>query len=177
MVRQGADDGDDLAESSEAIKDNWSRTLHDMRAMSEDREADGYDTVVIPAGDTAPKPPGQESDEWGLVHVVPDNKAEPFLDLYEGCEFDETGVYQMSENGHVFIVTEHIDESSGAVIYIAGSYRMRFAPELVRAAKSRDEMQTHVKTLDGTKLGHFEHDDVDAFFPDPDSFLAYEYDA
>lgn len=175
MARPGSE-RDDIEAASDRIKDDWSRTLHDMRAMAEDRESEGFRTVTIPAGDTATKSPkAGDTDEWGFVHVIPDNKADEFEALYGPGAFDETGVYQLNSGGHVFMVTEHIDLASQEVIFIAGSYRKRFAPGLVKAATSREKLYTHVKTLDGTKLGTFEHDDVDAFFPDPDSILAYEY--
>lgn len=177
MVRDAgsSDETDHVAQTQGTVKDAWSRTLHDMQAMAEDRESEGFETATLPAGDTTPKPPSAgETDEWGLVHVVPDNTVESFRDCYEGCEFDETGVYQVMDGGHVFLVTENIDMDSGVVVYVAGSYRMQFAGELVRTATGRDEMYTHVKTLDGTKLGTFEHDDPSAFFPDPETFYSYE---
>jgi hypothetical protein len=31
-----------------------------------------------------------------------------------------------------------------------------------------------VRKLDGTHLGSIEHDDPDAFFPDPDAIFAFE---
>lgn len=171
------DDLDRIAQQSEALKDNWEKTLHDMNAMAQDREERGWETLTIPAGDTAPQPPSAgEDDKFGLVHVIPGNKADRFTELYEVGQFPETGIYQMTNAGHVFMVSEHIDPDYEVVIYIAAQYDMRHAPELVRTATDRGKMYTHVRKLDKTFLGTFEHDDVSAFFPDPEAFYAYEMD-
>lgn len=179
MVHTGDEDHDPdaLAQQSEVIKSAWERTVHDMNAMAQDREDKGFDTLKIPAGDTAPEPPSEGPEgRYGLSHVIPDNKAERFEEMYTeaGGEFEETGVYQMFNDGHVFLVTELIDLGNRNVVYIAGSYRMRHAPALVRTATDRGKMYTHVQTLDQTQLGSVEHDDVGAFFPNPEEFYAYE---
>jgi hypothetical protein len=179
MVDTGGEshEPDGLAQHSEMIKSAWEQTVHDMNAMAEDREERGFDVLRIPAGDTAPEPPGTgEEGRYGLSHVVPDNKGEEFEEMYAGGDFSETGVYQMDNSGHVFMVTELIDLDNRNVIYIAASYEMRHAPALVREAVDRGTMYTHVQLLDGTHLGTFEHDDVEAFFPRPDEFFAYEAD-
>jgi hypothetical protein len=168
-------DPDPVAENADTIKSAWQQTVHDMNAMAQDREERGFDVLRIPAGDTAPEPPGSgEEDRYGLSHVIPDNKGEEFEEMYAGGDYSETGVYQLSNAGHVFIVTELIDADNRNVIYIAATYEMRHAPALVRTATDRGTMYTHVQLLDGTHLGTFEHDDVDAFFPDPEEFYAYE---
>lgn len=180
MVRDtpGSDKSDKeehIAQNSEEIKSGWQQTIHDAKAMAADREENSFDTLVIPAGDTSPiSPNAGDTDEFGLSHIIPGNKAESFLDLYEGGEFSETGVYQMNAGGHIFIITECIDIDSEIVIFIAGSYPMRDAAALVRTATSQNEMYTFVKKLDHTRLGMFEHDDVSAFFPNPDEFYAYD---
>lgn len=74
-----------------------------------------------------------------------------------------------------FIVTVVRDPRTRLAVFVAGAYRMRHAPSLVRTATERDEMCPHVRSLDGTHLGTFKHDDVfSAFFPDPEELLAYE---
>jgi len=169
------DDFERLARSSDVGSDGWQRTIEDMNAMAEDRAEAGFETLTIPAGNTAPvSPDAGDTDRWGLSHVIPGNKAESFERLYDAGTFTETGVYQAGVEGHVFIVTECLDPDAEIVIFIAGAYQMRHAPPLVRAATDRGDMYTHVKTLDGETLGTFEHDDAAAFFPDPEEFYAYE---
>lgn len=180
MVEQGngqapPDDLEQLARQSEGSGEAWKKTVQDMEVMANERRDDGYKTLTIPAGHTAPEPPQSgDSNRFGLSHVIPDGQTERFQDLYEAGRYSETGVFQAGVDGNVFIVTEFRDPDARLAIFIAGNYQMRHAPELVRTATKRDEMYTHVKRLDGTHLATFEHDDVSAFFPEPEEFFAYE---
>lgn len=182
MVRIDSGEGDPdeldrIARAPDAVRHGWERTIEDTEAMMADREADGYETLMLPAGDTTPKNPETgDTDEWGLTYVIPGNKAEPFLDFVERSEFDETAVYQNSLDGTVFVVTECIDVDNERSVFVVGGYRMRVAPPMVRTAMERGKMYTHIKKLDGTHLGTIEHDHPEAFFPDPEDFYAYETD-
>lgn len=180
MVEQGNGHGapsdlEQLARQSEGSGDAWEQTIRDMRVTAKERGDEGYKTQTIPAGHTAPKSPqAGDTDRFGLTHVIPDNQVDRFTDLYEAGDYTETEVFQAGVNGNVFIVTECRDPDARLAIFIAGNYQMRHAPALVRAATSRDEMYTHVKQLDGSHLGTFDHGDVAAFFPDPEEFYAFE---
>jgi len=171
----GVDRKEIVADHSEELKSNWERALEDMQAMAADREDQGYETLAIPAGDTTTLSPSMgDDDDWGLSHVVPNNFAEDFEKQFETFSLDETGVYQMESGGFIFLVTECIDHDEEVVIFVAGSYDMRFSAGLVRTATERGEMHTHVRTLDGTLLGTFDHDDPADFFPEPEQFYAYD---
>lgn len=180
MVNQGPrgerpSEAERFAQTSESMKSGWEQAVQDMRAMAADREEKGFNTVTIAAGDTSPVSPQMgDSDEFGLSYIIPGNKVEKFENSYLGSDFTETGVYQLSTEGHVYIVTECIDLEAQEIVFIAGAYQMQHAAGLVRAATDRGEMYTRVKTLDHTEIGVFEHDDVSAFFPNPEQFYAYE---
>lgn len=182
MVRIDSGEGepdeiDRIASSPEAARDGWERTIEDAEAMVADREAEGFETLLVPAGDTTPKNPDTgDTDEWGLTYVVPDNERASLLDFLERADFDETLVYQRSLQGNVFIVTECIDADDELSLFLAGAYRMNVAPPMVRTAMDRGRMLSHVKTLDETHLHTIEHDDPESFFPDPEEFYAYETD-
>ncbi|WP_232703259.1 DUF7529 family protein [Halobacterium wangiae] len=169
-------EADRLAQTSESVKSSWERTVHDMKAMAADREEKGFSTFTAAAGDTAPVSPQMgESDEFGLTFIISGSEVPDFEDSYIGNDFTETGVYQSNLEGHVYIVTEYIDMEAKEIIFLAGAYQMRNAPGLVRAAIDRGEMYSRVKTIDHTEVGTFKHDDVSAFFPNPDEFYAYEF--
>ncbi|MFB6141299.1 MAG: hypothetical protein ABEJ26_12805 [Halosimplex sp.] len=171
----GPGEAERVAQHSEELTSNWERTLHDMNAMADDREGKGYDTVRLPAGDTTPLSPSMgEDDSWGLSYVVPDNFADEFEQVYEESAFEETGVYQIKSGGYVFQVTECIDHVDDVVVFVAGTYDMRFASGLVDTALDRGEMRSLVKTLDHDHLGTIRHDDPEPFFPNPDRFRAYD---
>lgn len=171
------DDGERMAQIGEEARNGWEQMIEDLRAMAADREDAGYETVILPAGDTAPKPPDSgDTDEWGLTYIVPSNRAEAFEELYERADFDETGVYQATTSGIRFVATECLDHDENIAVFVAGSYRLQFAAPLVRTALDRGEMYTHIKKLDGTTLATIEHDDPEAFFPDPERIYSYEVD-
>jgi hypothetical protein len=179
MPETGAgDDEPDYAEqiaaSAEVHKGAWQRTLDDMTAMAEELEADGWDVVTIAAGHTAPtNPDAGETDRFGFVHVVPDNKAEPFEQAVETGKFPKYRVFRNEMQGRIFMLTQLIDPDSETTVLIAGNFEMRHAPGLVKTALKEDEMYTHVQTLDGTHLGSFRHDDVEKFFPEPHKYTGY----
>ena len=171
-------DGDDAerrAQSVEQSKTGLQQTIEDMKAMAADREEAGYETFTVAAGDTTPKTPDTgETDEWGLSYVVPGDVEAEFVELHERADFDETGVYQADGEGVRFIVTEFLDHDEQIAMFVAGTFRLRFAAPLVRTALDRERMYTHVKKVDGTNLGSIEHEDPSAFFPEPESLYAYE---
>lgn len=181
MTHAGDEDpdyADRIAASAQAHRGAWQRTLDDMEALAEELEADGWDTVTIGAGQTAPEnPDAGETDRFGLVHVVPGNKAEPFSEAVERGTFPEFQVFQQDVDGRVFMVTLLSDPESETAILIAGNFEMRHGVGLVRAAQREDKMYTHVQKLDKTVLGTFEHDDWEPFFPDPQLYENYYVEA
>ena len=180
MVRTDpGSDGDDtdtdrLAQTAEQSRSGWTQAVADMEAMAADRAATGYETLTVAAGDTAPKAPDTgDSEEWGLTYVVPSNVADEFTALHARADFEETGVYQADDGPNRFVVTECLDHDARIALFVAGTFRLRFATPLVETALDRGKMLTHVKKLDGTPLGSIEHDDPEAFFPEPETVYAH----
>lgn len=179
MIRrtEDAEESIDRSLGQDFLKDGWARTVADMRAMAEDREGKGYETMTLAADDTTPIAPSMgDDDRFGFSHLVPGDEGEDFREFVRGRDFAETGVYQSTDSGHVFMVTELIDYEDEAIVYVAGTFRMGEAAGLVRAATDRGKLHTYVRKLDQTILGTFEHDDVGAFFPNPERYSAYEPD-
>ncbi|CCQ33945.1 hypothetical protein HLRTI_002258 [Halorhabdus tiamatea SARL4B] len=179
MVRLGPDDvelddGEQLLRSSDAAQSGWEQTLEDVEAMARDRAESGFETLILTSDNTTPKPPeADDTDEWGLVYIVPSNQAKEYEDFAEDVAFTETVVYQATSSGHAFVVTECIDPERERTLFVAGTYRLQHAAPLVEAALERGEMYTHVKKLDGTEVASIAHDDAEQFFPDPDEYTAY----
>jgi hypothetical protein len=168
------DELDRIADDADVIRDGWQRTVEDTRAMAADREDAGYETLVVFSQDTSPVAPDAEGAEhWGLTYLVDGDTAETVVDARERAEFDETAVYQAGAGPTTFIVTECLDHDEELVVFVAGAFRKREATGLVRAATERGEMHTHFRTLDGTVIASVEHDDVSAFFPDPQEYYSY----
>lgn len=177
MVRRSEDKREDVGENIDAdvLHVGWEQCVQDMHAMAADRETKGFETLAIPSADTAPiGPSAGDDDRYGFSHLVDRSDGEAFREVYQGRDFSDTGVYQAVDGGHVFMVTEHIDFDNEIVVFIAATYPMMDAADLVRAAMDRGKLHTYVRKLDETILGVFEHDQVEAFFPDPDLYYSYE---
>lgn len=144
----------------------WELTLSEMRDLATEREANGWVTVSIPAGNTAPEPPDAgQTDRFGLVYTVPGDIVDPFRNLYEGAEFDAYTVYRRQVGQTLFLVTEVADTDAERAVYIAGAVDLDVAGDLREAAREAGELYSHVQLLDWTHLGSFRHDDPAPFFP------------
>ncbi|WP_254536668.1 DUF7529 family protein [Halomarina litorea] len=177
------DYADEIASNADVLKGAWQATIGEMRAMGEELEADGWSVTTVGADHTAPEPPDVgRSGRFGLVYVVPDNYAREVrraiaaaadvdvddLDTDEPRELDAFGRYEVFRNessGNAFQVTALYDDDSKTALLVAGSYELRHAPPLMKAALERGEMYTHIQTLDETPVGSFYHDDWELFFP------------
>jgi len=164
-------DDDDVGEvelvaHAEVNKSAWSMTLEEMQAMAEGREDDGWRTVSIGAGHTAPESPRMgDDDRYGLTYVIPGNLAPPFREAYERGDFPLYDVFRGETETRTFLVTELLDHDSKTAIYLAGNFRHHDALELAETVVETGTMYTHVTKLDGTLLGSFEHEGYEKFFP------------
>jgi len=171
---EGIEDGPDeerLAANAEREKDAWARTLADMKTRAEAYEEEDWETIAVPAGHTAAAhPEAGSSDRFGFVHTLPGNYAATIREAIGEKDFPEYDVFRASTDGRVFLVTELLDPDSRTAILLAGSYELRTAEPLVAAAEESGVCHTHLRTLDGTHLGSFEHDEYEKFVPRIDSF-------
>lgn len=151
------------------VKDAWKRTNEDMEAIAENRRAEGWEVVSMPAVHTSPvsKSMGDDPERFGLVHIIPDNHADDFTEAYETGEFDEYLAYQEVVHESVFLVTELMDPESETIVLIASHYDRQYAGGMVHSAHEEGVMYTHAKTLDGTELGRFTHEEFEPLLPEP----------
>lgn len=159
------DRGERIAANAGAEKEAWSATLDDMEAIASELEAEGWSTITIQAGATWPTGPDDDDERYGLVYVVPGNKAEPFVDAVETGDFPRYEVHRAERDGKVFLVTVLSDPETETAILLAGAYEMRRSLNCARTAAEEGAMYTHVQKLDGTPLGSFRHEGYEQFFP------------
>lgn len=171
---ENEDQAERMAASAEEGKSAWQATIDDMNGMASELQQQGWTTTAIAAEDTAPNPPDAgDSDRYGFVHVIPDNDAPAFTEAFErgheeGGGFPEYEVYRSEASGRVFQVTVLYDEPTANVILLAANYELRHAQNLMQTAIEREELFTHVQTLDRTMLGSFRHEGWEIFFPNAD---------
>lgn len=166
---------DRTADNADTLKNAWQATIEDMEALATEYEEKGWRTTTIPAGHTGAEHPdtGVEG-RFGLVHVIPDNHAEAFETAFAAGEFPRYDVFRNEVGGQTFLVTVLADPETEAVVLLAGGFERREARQLMHTASEEGEMYTHVRTLDGTQLGSFQHDDPEKFFPATDYAAASE---
>lgn len=137
----------------------WKQTVEDMRTIQADREDDGWQvwTAKAPQTDTVSKGMG-DTDRFGLMHVVPNNHADVFTDVYDEKEFAEYLVYGNDVERFRYAVIEFLDPDTKRSILLACRYDMGFAEGMVKAAEEEGVLYSHMKTIDGTVLATFAHE-------------------
>ncbi|HET7323100.1 MAG TPA: hypothetical protein VFJ06_02085 [Halococcus sp.] len=159
----------DPTTDTDTEKSAWSATLADMDALAADYEDEGWKTVTIPAGHTAPESPDSGVEgRFGLVYVIPGNYADAFEEAFETGEFPQYDVFRNETEREVFLVTILADPETETAIFIAGGFTRYDSRPLIQAVQEEGEMYTHVQTLDETVLGSFRHTDPKKFFPATD---------
>lgn len=153
--RDGADD-----------REAMTRTVEEARQLADQRRADGWEAVVVPAADTAAVPSDAEADGWGFVHIVPDNYAEQVSAAFRAGSFPRYDVYRRRIGETVCFVTELLDPDTETVVLVAGKYNTGEAGGLYREATREGVVQTRLQRLDGDVLATIEHEAVEKFFPD-----------
>lgn len=142
------------------VAEAWKQTLEDMDAIAADRREDGWEvlTVVAVHTDTVSIDANQH-DDFGLFHIIPNNHAEEFEQLYDPAKFTEYLIYGTDVQGCMYAVTEFLDTENRRAILIANQYDMTRASGMIQSAKRNECLYTHVKTIDGTTLGIYKHDE------------------
>jgi hypothetical protein len=161
------EDVDRIAATADIRREAWSATLEDMDATADELEAEGWDTIRIPAGDTGAFGTDDEADDdtFGLMYVIPGDRADAVEAAVEGGSFPKFEVYRAEQNGLVYLVTVLLDPDTETAILVAGQFELRKAVGCARAAVEHDEMWTHLRRLDGTPVASFHHEDYEKFFP------------
>ena len=148
--------------------DAWKRTLEEMDVIAEDRRADGWSVFTLLSGqtDTVSRDMG-EDDKFGLVHVIPDNYADDLVELYDSDEFTEYLAYGRDLDGFMYAVIEFIDPDEERSILLACRYDMAMAQGMVNSVLEEGVLYSHFKTIDGTILGSFEHEEYEPLVERP----------
>lgn len=157
-----------LKQSSEVRSEAWERTIDQAEALADEHSDNGWDAYSVAAMHTDPVSPsmGDDDDRFGLVHVIPDNRSDRVVSLFESYEFSEFQVYGRTISTYRFQVTELLDPENEAALVLAAAYELPRADGLFSAARERETMYTRTKTIDGTPLGVVEHDEYEPFLPD-----------
>lgn len=147
--------------------DGWKLLLEEMGALASELEDDGWETLAIPAGDTAAVVSDNHlTDRHGYVYIVPGNAADEFEELFVPDGFEVTEVYQQTTATHLFLLTVLFDEPTATALLLAGVLERGTLEECQQVARETGVMYSHLCKVDRTHLGSFEHADPEPFFPE-----------
>lgn len=147
--------------------EGWVALLDEMDAMAADLDAEGWETLSIPAGDAAAVEPDEgHTDRHGYAYVVPGDDADRFEELFEPEGFPKTEIYRATTPDHLFLLTVFLDPAAEVAILLAGVLERGSLDACRESARETGAMYSHLFRVDGTHLGSFEHDDTGPFFPD-----------
>lgn len=140
--------------------ETWKQTLEDMEAIADERRREDWAvwTVFAAHTDTVSIDMGEE-DRFGLVHVVPNNQTEPFETVYDPASFTEYLAYGTRVEHSMYLVTELIDPADERSILVASQYNVAMADGMVESAEEKGYLPSVFRTIDGTTLGTFEHEE------------------
>ncbi|GAB6879890.1 hypothetical protein JCM17823_21640 [Halorubrum gandharaense] len=159
--------------AGEAVSEAWTRTNDEREAIAAERREEGWEVASIPTVQTStPSRAERDPERFGLAHVIPDNYADEFSEAYEAGEFSEYLVYFNTVHNSAFLVVEHMDPDAKIAIVLSAHYDIRHAQGMVRSAINEGRIHTYAKTINGTELGEFTHEEYRPFIPDPAKFDA-----
>ena len=159
-------DGETRTELFENRKAAWERTVEDLEARADAREAEGWQTTSVAADHTLSEGLNDGSpDQFGFVHVVPEDAADRLEEALESGTYTEYDVFYGAGHTRVFFVLELLDREEQNALLVAGSYDHPDVDELVTASINAGSTYSYFRTVEGTTLGSFEHEDPEKFFP------------
>ncbi|WP_049981125.1 DUF7529 family protein [Halolamina rubra] len=167
-------DRDDAVENAdhETRREGSAAAVEDARRIADERREAGWEAVVVPAVDTAPVPADAERGYSGFVHVVPESVADDVAAACDRAAFPQYDAYRREMGGNFFFVVELLDPETETALLIAGTYRSTDAVALYRQASREGVVRTHLKRLNGERLGSVEHESIEKLFPEGIETLA-----
>lgn len=144
----------------------WEQTLEDMDSIAEDRRDDGWEVLAVMAIHTdTVSIDMNDHDDFGLMHVLPDAQAAEFAEVYDPDEFTEYLAYGSLIEGFMYAVTEFIDPDEKRSILVASQYDLKRARGLFESVEKEGVLYSHMKKVDGTYVGSFEHEEYEPLLP------------
>ncbi|WP_144927222.1 DUF7529 family protein [Halorubrum salsamenti] len=146
----------------------WEQTLEETDMLAEDRREDGWETtvVMVPHTDTVSKDM-KDHDRFGLMHVVPNNYADAFVEAYDEEAYTEYLVYGDAIDGVMYVAIELIDPDEKRSIFVPCKYDMTMAEGMTQSAIDEGALYSHFKTISGETLGRFRYEEFQPLVAPP----------
>ncbi|PAU85525.1 hypothetical protein CK500_02320 [Halorubrum salipaludis] len=151
----------------------WEQTLEETDLLAEERREDGWETtvVMVPHTDTVSRDM-KEHDRFGLMHVVPNNYADAFVEAYDEEAFSEYLVYGDAIDGVMYVAIELIDPEEERSILVPCKYDMTMAEGMTQSALDEGALYSHFKTISGETLGRFRYEEFEPLVAPPNKDAA-----
>lgn len=151
---------------SDTEKSGWAATLEELQALADERRAEGWTVLQTQAGDTAPESPDiGDTDQFGLVYVVPGDDADEITELFDTGAVDEFETYRRTVGGTCFLLTELRDTANRSCVIVAGAYEVGDAVPLASHAAEVGHVFTRFQRLDGSQVAEIRHEAYEKLFP------------
>lgn len=137
--------------------------------MAETLRADGWDAVVVRAGNVAPVvPEDRDDDRFGLTYLAPDGVAESLPAAIEGASLEQSTVFTQQVGTDHFLLTRVSDPNARVAVLLVGAVDLSqpAVDDLASLATDRGHLYSLVELLDGTHLATFRHDHPADFLPE-----------
>jgi len=146
----------------------WEQTLEETDLLAEDRREDGWavTVVVVPHTDTVSRDM-TDDDRFGLVHAVPDNYADAFVEAYDEAAYTEYLVYGDAIDGVMYVAIELIDPEARRSIFVPCTYDMTMAEGMTQSALDEGALYSHFETISGAVLGRFRYEEFQPLVAPP----------
>lgn len=155
-----------VADPDGALASAWEQTLEDQDSIAADRREDGWEVLDVMAihTDTVSVDMG-DHDNFGFMHILPDSQAEEFEEWYDPDDFTEFLVYGSLIEGFLYNVTEFINPAEKESILVASRVDLKRAQGLFECVRKEGVLYSHMKKVDGTYVGSFEHEEYEPLLP------------
>lgn len=146
----------------------WEQTLEETDMLAEDRREDGWDAavVMVPHTDTVSRDM-KDHDRFGLMHVVPNNYADTFVEAYDEEAYTEYLVYGDAIDGVMYVAIELIDPDAKRSIFVPCTYDMTMSEGMTKSALDEGALYSYFKTISGEILGRFRYEEFEPLVAPP----------
>ncbi|MFC6722138.1 DUF7529 family protein [Halobacteriaceae archaeon SHR40] len=144
----------------------WDRTLEEATEMASDLRHKNWEVTVVRAGHVAAVAPDSGTELSGLIHIAPDDTGADLQSFLERGSLDQYSIYRRTIGRNLFLVTRISDPESRLAVILVGTVDLDRARPLAEQAHTREEIQLHVRLLDGTHLATFYHENPEHIFPE-----------
>lgn len=146
----------------------WGHVLEEAKRLRDERRADGWEAEFVMAAhtDTVSKDM-KDHDRFGLMHIIPRNYADTFVEMYDEEAFTEYFAYGNAVEGVMYVVIDLIDPERERSILVPCEYDMTIADGLVTSAIEEGALYSYFKRIDGTILGTFRYEEFEPLVTPP----------